>query len=104
MPHVDNGLGDGVLEEVQRLAAEENIPPQVSNRLVLAAVLKLSRDVKKLGAATNTHFADDRSHTPKGLLLRKEVLAWLLLFVVGVEALTPPEISVWEIVRKILGL
>ena len=65
----------------------------------------LSGSVRNLADAVKTHCGDDNKHTPKGLLLRKEVLAvFILAVLVIVTIVSSATVSVWDLVLKYIGL
>lgn len=119
---------------IMRIAEEANLPAEVSNRMILAGIYRMvetfevveqrlsahasdesvhfdARTKKddpaaltraKVAGAT-AHVADEKVHTPRGLL-RKEVLAWLVVLILLVEALSPADLSLWDLIRRLAGL
>lgn len=59
--------------------------------------------IEEIKDSVKAHHDDKELHSLKGLVLKRDVFAWVVLGVLIIHALIPKELDVWELVRKMLG-
>ena len=72
---------DIIAQEIDDYTAQNNLTPQEK---LLWRVLKHNY---LDGLATRKHIECDEKHTPKGLLLRKDVIAWAVFIVILISTI-----------------
>jgi hypothetical protein len=106
--------GSGILDRTTRI--EENVR-RMEKKLedeILRACQGSSNNtilLKGLGDSLNImkesfldHIRDDDLHSVQGLLLHKNVISTLIVFIIVVHILLPPELNVFSLILKFLGL
>ena len=81
---------DIIVQEIEDFVKQNNLDPQEK---LLWRVLKHNYID---GLATRKHIEDDKCHTPKGLLLRANVIGWavfIMILVATVVTYLPEQIS-----------
>jgi len=68
------------------------------------SIIELSKSISDLKQITLTHSKDEKIHTIKGMLLRKETILFVVIICILVYAIIPNEISLWTIFSKLIGL
>ena len=98
----------GVLDRMARVEENiENLSTGVNDVVVEQSdqIGELSGSVNTLAQVVEAHCGNESYHTPKGLLLRKEVIAALVVLVVIIVVLaTGPDSLAWGLVMSYLGL
>jgi len=93
----------GVVDRMARI--EENIDNLLENSKATGEQIKsLASSVSELKGIVQGHTNDLKVHSPQGLLLRKEVITYVILGMAFVHTLLPQELSLWELVKKVFGL
>lgn len=64
---------------------------------------KLVKSIDALTASVNDHHKDLKIHSLAGMINVK-VIALLVFAVAVINTLIPPDLSLWELLRKLLGL
>ncbi len=54
--------------------------------------------------AVTEHHADKDLHSPKGILLRRNVIMYFMLAFLILHSLIPPNFSVWKAIEKFFGI
>lgn len=60
--------------------------------------------IEEIRDSVKEHHNNKELHSLKGLVLRREVFAWVVLGVLVIHALIPKEFDVWELIKHFLGL
>jgi DNA-binding FrmR family transcriptional regulator len=107
-------IGNGTPSLVERMTRnEENIERLIelvdkNSQLSTSHIEELKKDITtnllEMKLAVQTHCGDANSHTPKGLLLRKDVIFYVVGGFLILHALLPANLNVWELVMKIFGV
>lgn len=66
--------------------------------------ITISKAVDEIKALVIDHHKDTKLHTPEGLLLRKNVLLYIMLAFLVIHTLLPHDINVWNLITKFFGL
>ena len=48
------------------------------------------------------HLKDDKVHTFKGIFLKKEIIGYFILFIIGITSLLPRDVNLWELIKNLL--
>lgn len=66
-------------------------------------ILEIKAAIEEIRDSVNEHHNDKELHSLKGLVLKRDVFAWVVLGVLVIHALIPKEFDIWDLVRKMLG-
>jgi|MudIll2142460700_1097286.scaffolds.fasta_scaffold05488_4 hypothetical protein len=64
---------------------------------------KILKSVSCLKDLIENHVENADMHTVKGLFFRKEVIPYVILFVVAIHSLLPEGLNLWELIKSIFG-
>ena len=95
----------GDLAKVQ--ASQAYVVDNLGNQIEAQSeqIRELSGSVSTIAEAVGGHCKDSNLHSPKGLLLRKEVIViFVLAVIVIVGIVSTTQMSVWDMILKYIGL
>lgn len=92
---IENSIVD--LEEAHKELAERH-------KEVLDGIECLAKSIGELKDSVELHHADKAQHTALGMVQKKEVVLLIVVGFILLHSIIPPDISLWSIVSKLLGL
>jgi len=96
------GNGQAGLQE-RTVRIEENIE-QVSEQQKInsKSIEQVSKAIGELRILLELHLKDDKVHTFKGIFLKKEIIGYFILFIIGITSLLPRDVNLWELIKNLL--
>ncbi len=87
----------------------KNLVSQVADETVKAidgikeSVDDLKKSFDSVKESIILHHADKELHTFRGLLLKRDVLVWVIVGFVVIHSILPREFDLWQIIKNIFG-
>jgi seryl-tRNA synthetase len=99
-------LGNGQPSLIERQARiEENMESTTQTlKQVAEKMSELNSTVLALSNCIETHIKDSQVHTAKGLLMRKDVIPFLILVAIVLHSIIPDDLTIWSVLSKFFGL
>lgn len=86
----------GIKEDVQGVKEDVNELKEM--------ISSLSKDFSEFKGDVKTHICNSDLHTVRGLLLKKDILVYFFLAVMIINLIIPADLTLYELVKKLLGL
>lgn len=68
------------------------------------SIKSLAKSIGELKTISENHQKDEKIHTIKGILFRRETLLYIVIICVVVNALIPAGFSLWTLLSGLIGL
>lgn len=93
----------GAMQRITRI--EENLENLAETVKANSETINtLAQSISELKTISENHNKDEKIHTPKGLIFRKETLLYLILIFLLVHTFIPESVNIWFIISKLIGL